>query len=128
MKKKKLKSISKLKTEADNVFSKWIRERDNHKCYTCGVEMEWQKSQCGHFIQRDVMKLRYDEVNCKCQCYLCNVVKKGNYIIYTINMIRDYGKKLVDKYLEIYKNRHSDIKKYSRDFYENIIEKYGNNI
>ena len=128
MKKKKTINISKLKLKADAIFSKWIRKRDSGKCYTCSKQDEEKFMQCGHYVPRDVIELRYNEVNCHCQCVACNVFKKGNYVIYSQKLIEEFGIKKVKELSKIYENRHADVKKYSRDFYENIIEKYGNNI
>lgn len=50
-----------------------------------------------HFVSRSNYKYRWDIDNCKPQCMACNIFKHGNYIQYTLNMIRDYGKERVEK-------------------------------
>jgi hypothetical protein len=87
-----MKSASKLKKELDDIFSKFIRERDKHICYTCGIQMEPSDSQCGHFRSRTHLITRFDEVNCHAQCENCNEYLKGNLKVYAYRLDRDYGK------------------------------------
>lgn len=104
----KPRSVSKLKKQADAIFSKYIRARDNHTCYTCKLFMEPNKSQNGHFVPRQYLALRYDEVNCHAQCYACNVLYNGQPSAYAARLERDYGKGTVEmlesKRKEIIKN------------------------
>lgn len=37
-------------------------------CYTCGKTMDFKKAQNGHFVPRQYLSVRYDEVNCHAQC------------------------------------------------------------
>src|SRR6185369_17519196 len=98
MKKKKLKSLKKLKLEADRVFSHFIRNRDKHKCYTCGKELEDNQSQCGHYISRSYLALRYDERNCHCQGVECNVFKSGNMAVYAIRLTEQFGYSILEEF------------------------------
>jgi hypothetical protein len=73
---------------ADDYFSKLVRlsnADDNGivKCYTCDAEMRWQEAQCGHYIKRGNLFLRYDHRNCRVQCKDCNEYKDGNMAEYT---------------------------------------------
>jgi len=95
---KKLVSISKLKKEADRLFSIYIRRknsdwRDNATCYTCGKVAHWKELQNGHFVSRGKLNTRYLEDNCRVQCSGCNVFKKGNYTVYAERLIREKGPK-----------------------------------
>lgn len=68
---------------ADAAFSKYIRksgEDDNGviRCFTCGKEMDFHEAQCGHFISRSCLYLRWDTRNAKNQCNTCNCYKGGN--------------------------------------------------
>lgn len=68
---------------ADSVFSKYIRRsgEDANKvirCYTCGKEMDFHDAQCGHFISRSALYLRWDSRNARNQCNTCNCLKSGN--------------------------------------------------
>lgn len=83
--------LTELVNEADRVFSLWIRQKDINKngeaqCFTCDTWKRWQEMQCGHYVKRGNLFLRWDERNCKVQCPFCNITKMGNY--------REYGLRL----------------------------------
>lgn len=120
-KKKKVRRIGLVIKEADSWFSKFIRLRDNNICYTCNKQLDMSSSQCGHFIPRDSLLYKYDESNSRCQCYVCNIRKKGNYIPYTLNMIKKYG---IAKITKMWSNYLKDKKQMSREDYEKIITTY----
>src|SRR6266481_3775812 len=90
--KKKVKTVSQLKKEADKVYSLHIRLKyadDNGmvSCYTCGKRNNYKEGmQCGHFISRSHLILRYDDRNCRVQCSGCNMWGKGK--------IPEFGNKL----------------------------------
>lgn len=102
-KKKKAKSVSQLKREADAVFSKYIRTKysDAHtglvECVTCGSQRPIAEMQNGHYISRGNNHLRYDERNCHPQDYACNVARKGNYPAYAAFMVRTYGADIIEQ-------------------------------
>jgi len=121
-------SISQLKSKADKVFSDFIRQRDEGKCITCGKTDDWKYLQAGHYIPRDCIELRYDERNVNCQCYGCNVCKKGNYPIYSLKMIEKNGSNVLYELEEIVKKYKADgLRKYPKDFYIEIIERFREN-
>jgi len=124
MKKKKSRPkktpIKQLKSKADNVFSKWIRTRDNAVCFTCGKILGIKESQNGHYMSRRHTNTRYDEDNCHCQCVSCNIFQNGNMQIYAIRLEEKYGQGILK---ELFRKAHT-IKKAERKFYEDIIKKY----
>ena len=96
MKKKvKKKTISKLKKEADAVFSRFIRYRDKGICFTCGHRNDPKKMQNGHFVPRQFNSTRYNEKNCNCQCYACNMFYGGQPDIYTLKLQEKYGEGII---------------------------------
>ena len=113
--KRKPKSISKLKKDADAVFSKWIRQRDRI-CITCNSEA----TQAGHYFSRRYNSIRFDPVNVNGQCMRCNVFLSGNIAVYRMKLVIKHGteelKRLEDSYLEI--------KQFTKKELESIIEKY----
>lgn len=124
-KKKPLPTISKLKKELDDIFSKYIRlkysnEQGDVACYTCGKEMNWKSIQNGHFFSRSAISTRWSEDNCRPQCVGCNVFKHGNYIEYTRRLLREIGQDNFDK-LEMLKN---ETLKMTRDEYMRLINEY----
>lgn len=92
---KKLKALS-LRKKADQIFSRFIRQRDKGQCYTCPNKNDWKKMQCGHFVPRQYLKTRYDEVNNHCQCYACNMLYNGQPSAYAKRLEKDYGKGTVE--------------------------------
>lgn len=80
--------LQELIKEADTIFSRWLRFSSSDKernvaCYTCGKVKEWTEQQCGHYIKRGNLFLRFDPRNCRVQCEWCNVYKDGNYAEFT---------------------------------------------
>jgi len=91
-------SRSKLVKQLDSIFSLYIRQRDDGKgCITCGIKKPVKEMQNCHFFTRGRLPTRWDETNCHSGCYRCNVLLKGNYIVYTIKMIDKYGREHVDQ-------------------------------
>src|SRR3990167_1004707 len=91
--KKKPISISKLKKKAWVIFSKWIRNRDDYTCFTCGKHDENRGAfmHAGHFISRHYNATFFDLMNVNAQCYFCNIRKKGNAGEYAYSLIQKYG-------------------------------------
>ncbi len=117
---KKKKKLGTLKGKADTVFSKWIRARDKHICYTCGKVMQPKESQNGHYISRTFTSLRYDERNCHAQCIACNIFKKGNLTLYALRLETQYGTGIL-QLLEMLK---IEPVTNPRSLFEQIIQKY----
>ena len=115
------KTISQLKKIADDVFSLYIRKRDG-RCFTCGST---ENLQCGHYIPRDCLELRYSEKNCHAQCVGCNVFRKGNYTAYALAMMKKYGSNILYDLDEIVRKYKADgLRKYPKTWYIEIIERY----
>lgn len=95
---KKPKSIAKLKKELWTLFSRFIRERDKYKCFTCGRIGEGSAIHAGHFITGATCgaELYFDETNVHAQCYHDNINLSGNWVVYEQRMIEKYGKKHVE--------------------------------
>lgn len=87
----KPKTSAQLKKQLDKIFSEYIRRRDEGQCYTCPKKDEWKKMQNGHFVPRQYLAVRYDEVNCHCQCYACNMLYNGQPSAYAARLEMDYG-------------------------------------
>ena len=73
--------------DIDFVFSRIVRLREtdlygNCSCYTCSYTNNWSKLQCGHFVDRGNMKLRFDFRNSRPQCPKCNCELDGNLKVY----------------------------------------------
>ena len=97
---RKKKTTAKLKKEVWTIFSKWIRTRDNYKCFTCGTkypEDEGWKIHAGHFITRMHNSTLFDERNVNAQCYACNIIKRGNAGIYAARLMEKYGEGIINE-------------------------------
>lgn len=105
--KAKIKPLSKYKKELDAIFSKYIRQRDQGQCYTCPKKDDPKRMQCGHFVPRQYLSVRFDERNCHCQCYACNMLYNGQPSRYAQRLRQDFGDTIVD---ELERNRMQPIK------------------
>jgi len=118
---KKLKSIPKLLKEAQQVFNKYIRTRDEGLvCISCGSD---KANQAGHWISvKQSSALRYHEWNVNLQCAGCNLYLHGNQVMYRVGLVRKIGEKAVAELESMYINQR--IKKWDRSELEDIINKY----
>lgn len=96
----KKKTVASLKNKLNKIFSTYIRSRDCLRttggltyglCITCGRRLPFKKLQAGHFISGRHNVLLYHEQNAHAQCYICNVIKKGNMLIYRRRVNKLYG-------------------------------------
>lgn len=112
-----------LRKEADRVFSIWIRLRDRDAsgqtcCFTCAWKGDMKKAQNGHFVPRQYLSVRYDEVNCHAQCYACNMLYNGQPSAYAKRLRSQYD----DDIVELLEGRRREI---THDFdYRFIIDVY----
>lgn len=109
-------SIIQLEREADKVFSHWIRRRDRH-CVTCGAT---KNLTCSHLFKRGRQSVRYDEMNCACQCMYCNALHNADPKPYTAWAALKYGIGTIWKLEE----RSRQIKKWTAEELNHIIQKY----
>ena len=93
----KKKSLAKWKKELDAVFSKYIRQRDGGQCFTCPKKDDPKHMQNGHFVPRQYLSLRFDERNCNCQCYACNMLYNGQPSMYAIKLKEKYGDSIIQE-------------------------------
>lgn len=109
--KTKHKSVTKLKEECWDLFSKWVRSSvadyiGYSKCVTCEVRMPWKQLQAGHFIPGRHNAILFDERGCHPQCYRCNVGLKGNPRAYDAYMRKNYGEKVIKELEELDRKTH----------------------
>lgn len=117
------------KDEADKWTSLYVRLNGSDwrgycQCYTCDKVAHYKQMQCGHFISRSSSTLRYDERNLRIQCVGCNVYKSGNYIEYTMRLIKEKGKRHVEKLQSDGKIPHQ----FTEDELKEIAAKYKNKV
>lgn len=80
-----------LEDKLDRLVSKYVRERDNWTCYTCGKP----GNQAGHYIPRARRSVRWDLRNVHCQCMYCNCTLEGNRPKYRARLLDEYGHQVV---------------------------------
>lgn len=101
--------------ECDALFSKYIRLKymgasGTIKCFTCDSIKPLSEIQCGHYVGRASMFLRFDERNCRPQCEYCNCHKHGNLLVFAKNLELEYN-----GITEILYEESKTIYKYSRE-------------
>lgn len=114
------KPTSQLKKKLDKIFSEYIRMRDKGQCYTCPKQLPWKAMQNGHFVPRQYLKTRWDERNCNCQCYACNMLYNGQPSAYAKRLKEQYGEGIIE---ELEKNR-KEVCKLDWIWYEDKINYY----
>ena len=107
--------------DLDFVFSRYIRIKESDKngsvsCYTCGKIHHWKELQCGHFIKRGHMQLRWDSRNARPQCIECNCSQFGNIEQYEKNL-NDEQQGLPEQLREISR----EVYKYSREELKELL-------
>lgn len=107
------------------LFSKFIRERDEYTCYTCGKQAEGSGMHAGHFITGATCppSLYFDERNVHAQCYHCNINLSGNWVLYEERMLEDYGAEIVQELKDARTQKMGEV--WEIEDYDKLIEKYG---
>ena len=112
----------KLVEEADRLFSLYIRQRyainGIAMCVTCARRDHWKNMDCGHYIGRRHIGVRFDDMNAHAQCRMCNRLHSGNMTRYKSYMYATYGEKAM---LELQKRSNDSI---STPELQDIVEKY----
>lgn len=98
MKKIKKPNLAKLKKKAWKIMSNYIRimasNADGYaECVTCKnpKPMNWKKLHGGHFIPGRKGWILFNEDCINPQCYVCNILLKGNWANYYEYMVRKHG-------------------------------------
>lgn len=88
--------------KADEAFSLFIRTRDSQsyegrafRCISCGRTLSIEQADCGHYVNRSHMSLRFSELNCNAQCRHCNRFQEGNIQDYRNGLIQKIGEQKV---------------------------------
>lgn len=124
----KEKSYKTLRRILDDTFSKFIRKRDTQDgwgiCISCNKPTLYEKGDCGHYISRGILALRWSEKNTAFQCRDCNRFNEGNKVGFKEGLIKRYGKSIVSL-LEI---QSKTSVKYGRFELETLIKFYKNEL
>ena len=101
---KRADSYTFLKEKLDIIFSRFIRLRDTNQegignCIDCGERGEWHEFDTGHFISRDRLATRWDEMNCAAQKSSCNRFHSGRQFEFSKGLDNRYGAGTADSIL-----------------------------
>ena len=101
-KKPKKKGLKYWITKVDKYFHLYIRMRDtdkngNCKCFTCDADLEFKRTQAGHFISRSLKATRWDERNVKVQCARCNNWMEGRQFEFSLKLGMKLSKGLLSR-------------------------------
>lgn len=121
--------IRTLINKLDRIFSEWIRlsKSDNNgvcTCISCGKKVFWRNIDNGHYIKRQFMAARFNELNCWPQCKICNWILQGNDVNYRKNLVAKIGE---SKVLELEASRRNTVK-YTKFEIEILIKHYSNEV
>ena len=118
-----------IKEKADLAFSRYVRysaatEGGYSRCYTCAAIDKVTNMDCGHYIDREVIPLRYSEDNTRIQCRKCNRHNNGEIERYGMFLMLDIGRPRVLEMREIRDKYIADPSQFESIDYEQIYKKY----
>ena len=122
---KKSVPLPKLLKKTQEVFNRYIRQRDSDgvtfTCISCGQVRFVDQMDAGHYVpQKGGSSVRFDEWNVNGECKKCNGFDSFHLIGYRKNLIEKIGLKAVEE-LE---GKRNDVKKWTRSELEEIINRY----
>lgn len=94
----KKKTQAQLRKKLWEVFAKYVKERDNWTCVTCGKHVRGAGMGAGHYIAKSACGLDYyfSEFNVHAQCSSCNCFLGGNHPAYRKFILEKYGEKVLN--------------------------------
>jgi len=127
--KKKKNNKKLLKKKLDEIFSLYIRKRDNYTCFICG-KIGYDNDgdmQCSHLFSRNSLNTRWNEKNATCMCKSCHFKHHSNDSeIYRRKYVIIFSEHQLD---EIYfRWNKSSFVKITNEFYESNIEYFKNKL
>jgi len=77
--------------DLDIAFSQYVRKKEADKygvtkCFTCAQMSDWKIMDCGHFVSRVNLFLRWDLRNLRPQCKTCNQYNQGELGMFAVNL------------------------------------------
>jgi hypothetical protein len=119
-------TLARWKKEADKTYSQRTRlkysKNGNCTCYTCGHVAPLKTMQLGHFSPRQHLATRFDDENCRIQCYACNMFYGGQPAIFAQKLMQEYGKDHIEKL----NRKKQAFTKYDKQDYQRLIEQWKN--
>lgn len=116
--------LKKLKDKCWKLCSQYTRlkyaKNDKVQCYTCGIVKPVKKMQAGHGISGRTNSILFEDKVLRPQCYGCNVGRGGNYEVFVLKLIQEYGEEGYKKLLA----QKFQAKKFTIMELEELIEEY----
>ena len=89
----------KARDRADQWFSRYIRIKYSvdayymlvANCYTCGRIHPIKHLDCGHYINREHISVRFNENNARPQCTYCNRYRSGKHFDFGVKLAKEIG-------------------------------------
>ena len=89
----------KARDRADQWFSRYIRLKNAMdyggtivtKCYTCNKTYKVKDLDCGHYINREHISVRFNENNARPQCTYCNRYRSGKHFDFGVKLAKEIG-------------------------------------
>lgn len=110
--------------KADKCFSMYIRTlyatNGKVKCFTCGILLNVEHMQCGHYLPRGITATRFSDINCKPQCAICNISKQGNLEVFRQRLVEMYGEKAIQELEALKKKRFKLTDQYLKEVCESL--------
>jgi 5-methylcytosine-specific restriction endonuclease McrA len=78
--------------QADSEFSKYIKARDKHTCLICGKVGDMDSA---HYITRERLNTRWDELNAFPLCRACHSLDHSRPGVYKQAIINKYGEEAI---------------------------------
>lgn len=119
--KNELKTTQDWLKEAQSIFNKYIRERDEGQlCISCQKKINGVKHASHYLSSGGHSAVRFHEDNVWVSCYKCNVMLSGNQIEYRKSLIKKIGIERVE-WLE---ENGSKVKKWTIEELKEFIKEY----
>lgn len=126
---KKKKTLPKLKHDLQQIFNKFIRQRDLNgnyfTCIACGETKPKEQMNAGHFYAvKGYDSLRFNEDNVHGECISCNCFNESHLIGYAINLKNKIGEERLNELHELAADYKKNGYKWQRIELEELIEHY----
>lgn len=119
-------SLAQWKKVSWKAFSRYIRQRDEGRCFTCGVKRDPKEMDAGHYIAGSIcgLVLYFSEVNVNCQCTRCNRFLHGNLAQYALALKKKHGDKILEDLDRIRLETKGTV--FTEKDYQRVLKEYGN--
>ena len=113
----------KARDRADQWFSRYIRLKNAidyggtivTRCYTCNKTYKVKDLDCGHYINREYISVRFNENNARPQCTYCNRYRSGKHFDFGVKLAKEIGVEEFDNLRQMAMFTNNDNELYFRE-------------